>query len=246
MVAGANGISGTYVVKVLAESPERWSKVYALSRGIAPGRQAKQVEQIAVDFLKMSPQQIADALIEHRAKADYVFFCAYLQPPADEGKSLWENAELLTQTNLTMLSNFLEALPLANSLPKRIIIQFGMKYYGVHLGPTAVPQEEDDPRIDFEPNFYYAQHDYLKAFCERHNIGWKDTRPGVVLGAVRGAAMNITLPLVSTPASSAILGFRWCFPAIYRHGRSPRRTPAQLWLSGRVGGAHGRGNQPEL
>lgn len=31
----------------------------------------------------------------------------------------------------------------------------GAKNYGVHLGPSKVPQEESDPRVELEPNFYY-------------------------------------------------------------------------------------------
>ena len=42
-----------------------------------------------------------------------------------------------------VLQNFLEALPLANALPKRIFVQFGQKWFGVHLGATAIPRRRE-------------------------------------------------------------------------------------------------------
>ncbi|RVD33465.1 SDR family oxidoreductase [Mesorhizobium sp. M4A.F.Ca.ET.020.02.1.1] len=218
IVAGANGISGSYIVKALAQAPERWSKIWAVSRRSAttvpPG---PQVEHLAMDLLDASAQSIAAQLEEKGVKADYAFFCAYLQPPAEPGRTIWEDAERLTEVNLKLLSNFLEGLVLAGSLPKRVLVQFGMKYYGVHLGPVAYPQEESDPRVGeaLEPNFYDAQHDYLKAFCARHGINWVETRPGWVLGAVPDAAMNITLPLAM-------------YASIRRHLNEPLVFPGDL------------------
>lgn len=116
--------------------------------------------------------------------------------------------------SLDLLANFLEGLALADSLPKRALLQFGMKYSGVHLGPATYPQEEADPRVGLqnEPNFYYAQHDYLKEFCSRHGIEWVDTRPGWILGAVPDAAMNITLSLAMYASVCRELGEPLVFP----------------------------------
>lgn len=76
-----------------------------------------------------------------------------------------------------------------------MLLQLGAKYYGVHLGPTIFPQEESDPRVLMGPNFYYNQEDYLKAFAQKHGIGWNTTRPSHILGAVPDAAMNLCYPL---------------------------------------------------
>ncbi len=61
IVTGANGISGYHMVKVLAASPERWSKIYCLSRRPPPdyffddlGEGASRVEHIEADFLSDS------------------------------------------------------------------------------------------------------------------------------------------------------------------------------------------------
>lgn len=84
---------------------------------------------------------------------------------------------------------------LAQTVPKRVLLQLGAKYYGVHLGPSTVPQEESDPRVLIEPNFYYPQEDYLVKFAQHHNIGWSVIRPSWIPGAVPDAAMNLCLPL---------------------------------------------------
>lgn len=94
-----------------------------------------------------------------------------------------------------LLYNFLNGLALSKTLPKRVLLQLGAKYYGVHLGPAATPQEESDPRVGLEPNFYYNQEDCLREFAQKHGIGYNTTRPSWVPGAVPDAAMNLCYPL---------------------------------------------------
>lgn len=70
IVTGANGISGDYMLRVLSESPERWAKIYALSR--KPPSDLKKlgsnVTFIPVDFLK-DPEEIGATLRENGVKA---------------------------------------------------------------------------------------------------------------------------------------------------------------------------------
>lgn len=94
-----------------------------------------------------------------------------------------------------LLSNFLQGLERNNTIPKRVLLQLGAKYYGVHLGPSAIPQEESDERVDIEPNFYYTQEDCLKEFAKKHSVGWNSTLPSHIAGAVPDAAMNFCYPL---------------------------------------------------
>lgn len=75
------------------------------------------------------------------------------------------------------------------------MLQTGAKNYGVHLGPSATPQEETAPRITLEPNFYYPQEDFLWSFCAAHSIDWNICMPAGILGAVPDAAMNLVFPL---------------------------------------------------
>lgn len=95
IITGANGISGFHTLRVLAAAPERWSKIYALSRR-PPGAKMmdllgegkSRVEHVACDFLS-SPQEIADAIKGKVEKADVVFFYSYLQPGKLNIPYLW-------------------------------------------------------------------------------------------------------------------------------------------------------------
>ncbi|KAF3391200.1 hypothetical protein DPV78_010939 [Talaromyces pinophilus] len=194
IVAGANGISGDYMLQVLCESPERWTKIYALSRRPPNKNWPAHVKHISVDFLD-SPEKIAEQLRLHEVKADYIFFFAYIQPPPKEGGSIWSAVEDLVRVNKQLLVNFLEAQTLNKSIPKRILLQLGAKYYGLHLGPAKLPLEESDPRVLLEQNFYYSQEDCLKDFAQKHNIGWNTTRPAFIPGAVTDASMDLCFAL---------------------------------------------------
>ncbi len=70
IITGANGISGHYMLRVLAQAPERWAKIYCLSRRppAIPGGLPAHAEHVALDFLK-SPNEIADVLKERGIKA---------------------------------------------------------------------------------------------------------------------------------------------------------------------------------
>jgi hypothetical protein len=94
IITGANGISGNYMLRTLSQSPDRWSKIYCLSRRppLVPGGLPKNAEHIAVDFLK-EPREIAEVLKEKGVgRVDYVFFFSYVQVPPKEGGGLWSDA----------------------------------------------------------------------------------------------------------------------------------------------------------
>jgi nucleoside-diphosphate-sugar epimerase len=158
---GANGISGFHTMRVLLQSPDRWSKVYALSRrpppkemmGLLTEDQRSRVQHVAVDFLE-DPKKIADAMKSAGLTADYIFFYSYLQPKPPPGAQVWTNAEELVKVNSALLDNFLAALTLANIVPKRFLLQTGAKNYGLHIGRARLPAIESDPQPEhLEPNF---------------------------------------------------------------------------------------------
>ncbi|KAG9519282.1 hypothetical protein KCU93_g8129, partial [Aureobasidium melanogenum] len=211
IITGANGISGTHMLRVLCKNPKRWKKIYALSRSAPYLELPSHVEHVSMDLLS-EPGDIARQLKERSIKADYVFFFAYVQPKPKEGGSIWSAAEELVKVNRTLLANFLEGLAQASAVPKRILLQLGAKYYGVHLGPVPVPSEENDARVTLEPNFYYDQEDYLKEFCARHKCGWNTTRPSWIPGAAPNAAMNLAYPLAVYALVQKHLGKPLVFP----------------------------------
>ena len=179
IITGANGISGHYMLRVLSQSPKRWKKIYCLSRRppLVPGGLPENAEHIPLDFLK-DPGEIAGVLKERGVTADHVFFFSYIQPPPKPGKGIWSDADELVRVNSLLVSNFLEAMKQASITPKRFMLQTGAKNYGVHLGPTKVPQEETDTRITFEPNFYYPQEDLVAKYCVETGCGWNVCMPG--------------------------------------------------------------------
>lgn len=196
IITGANGISGHYMLRVLSEEPKRWKRIICLSRRppLIPGGLPENVEHIPLNFLR-DPKEIAEVLKQHNVEAGYVFFFSYIQPTPKEGQGLWSNAEELVEVNSELLDNFLKALRLASVVPKRFMLQTGAKNYGGHLGPTMVPQEESDPRVQLEPNFYYPQEDLVFAYAKETGCGYSIHMPGPIVGAVPDAAMNCAFPL---------------------------------------------------
>jgi nucleoside-diphosphate-sugar epimerase len=214
IITGANGISGNYMLRVLAQAPERWEKIYCLSRRppLIEGGLPKNAAHIACDFLK-SPDEIAQVLQDNGVtKCDYAFFFSYIQVPPKPGGGIWSAAEELAEVNTKLLTNFLYALPILNLKPKRIMLQTGAKNYGGHLGPTSLPQEETAPRVTIEPNFYYPQEDALWEFCKDQGIGWNIHMPGPIIGAVPDAAMNMAFPLAVYAAVCKKMGSVFEYP----------------------------------
>lgn len=69
IVTGANGISGFHTCRALLDSPQRWKKIYAMSRRPPPeemlnlltAEQRGKIQHVASDFLK-SPEELAEAM----------------------------------------------------------------------------------------------------------------------------------------------------------------------------------------
>ena len=229
IITGANGISGYYMLKVLSQNPQRWSKIYCLSRRppLIPGGLPSNVEHIALDFLQ-DPAEIVDVLTSKGVKADYVFFYSYIQPPPKAGGGLWSDAAEMVRVNVLLLSNFLDALKAAQITPRTFMLQTGAKNYGGHLGPTKVPQEESDARVLLEPNFYYNQEDVLFAYCKQNNVGWTLGMPGPILGAVPDAAMKACSPWRACAAGARKLKQKWWGPAEGGAGQMPNSMSSSM------------------
>ena len=68
MVVGASGQSGQPMIDVLSSEPQRWKKVYALSRKRPTAAADSNVEHVPIDLL-WSQEKIAAALREHDVQA---------------------------------------------------------------------------------------------------------------------------------------------------------------------------------
>ncbi|KAK4927306.1 hypothetical protein LTR49_005972 [Elasticomyces elasticus] len=218
VVTGSNGISGSHILRVLAHDPSRWSKIYALSRRPPSGKWPAHVEHIALD-LTIDPESIASVLREKGIKPDFVFWFAYVLVTDPRSGGLQWSDPRLVDTNTSILSNFLEALPLADALPKRVVIQYGGKWNGVHLGASQVPMTEDQPPL-VDPatgkrngNLYYSQQDILTSFAGRHSISWVAGLPPSVIGFSPGSFQTLIFPLLVYAAVQKHLGKPLEFPS---------------------------------
>ncbi|KAF2856367.1 hypothetical protein T440DRAFT_106777 [Plenodomus tracheiphilus IPT5] len=202
IVCGATGISGFHTIRALLDTPDRWSTVYALSRSalsneilkLLTEEQRSRIKHVSID-LNASGEEIANSFKEAGVKADYLFYYAYLPPKSDTSAMDPSTAADLVESNVPPFRNLLEALPLAQIKPKRILLQTGGKNYGCHIGRVRTPLVESDPQPrHLCPNFYYHQEDMLEKFCNEHpETGWNIVMPLGIIGAVQYASMNTFL-----------------------------------------------------
>lgn len=68
MVVGASGQSGQPMIDALDSNPQRWEKVYALSRRSPTTNKTSNVEHVPVDLL-WSPERISATLLKHQVQA---------------------------------------------------------------------------------------------------------------------------------------------------------------------------------
>lgn len=199
IVCGATGITGIHTIRALLDTPDRWSKVYALSRSqlseeilqFLTEEQRARLQHISID-LSAAPEETAKTFKDHGVDAEYVFYFAYLQPRSEKSAMDPSTAEDLVESNVPPFKNFLASLPLAGIKPKRILLQTGGKNYGMHIGRVRTPVVESDqqPR-HLGPNFYYPQEDALHEFCKQHpETDWNITMPAGVIGSTQHTSMN--------------------------------------------------------
>ncbi|CAH0004480.1 unnamed protein product [Clonostachys byssicola] len=222
LVAGATGLSGYHLVKVLAAS-QRWTKIYCLSSRLLPqnffldlGDGSGKVEHVAIDFLRQ-PAEIAECLSGTIKDVDHVFYFSYMQPPPKgDVLDLWAHADELAKINLSLFRNFIGGLQLAGLKPKRFMLQTGSKHYAFYLGPAAIPAFESDPRVTIDDNFYYAQEDALVSYCKLNGSQWTVSRPTYIIGAVRDGSLNHLIGFGIYASVLAYMKQPLLFPGDYR------------------------------
>ena len=193
---------------------EDWS-IIAVSKSGAPvpGAQAS----ISADLLN---RQSALERLGDAKGATHLFYAAYA-PRA----SVVEEAE----PNLALFINGIEGVEAAGAKLEHVVLITGAKYYGVHLGPSAAPARETNPR-HIGPNFYYAQEDYLRS---RSPAAWSWTHlvPTHLTGFSTGNPMNLVLTIAvygrycTENFKSEVLGFiTRIMQFSWRNGREIRAT----------------------
>jgi len=87
-------------IRVLCETPERWTKVYALSQRPPAGQWPKQVEHIPLDFLNNGPEEIAAVMKKRGIKADYIFFFSYILLEKNGRPAPWGDVDFVRVNGL--------------------------------------------------------------------------------------------------------------------------------------------------
>ncbi|GLA02489.1 hypothetical protein AnigIFM60653_001961 [Aspergillus niger] len=132
------------------------------------------VEFVAVDFLE-SVETIISKIKDICAPVTHAYFTSYVHD---------DDFRVLREKNVPLFRNFLDAVDAVCPALRRVSLQTGGKYYGVHLGPVKVPLEESFSRYEDQGfNFYYNQEDYLREVQKRRNTwSYNIIRPNAING----------------------------------------------------------------
>jgi nucleoside-diphosphate-sugar epimerase len=84
--------------------------------------------------------------------------------------------------------------PAAPSLQHVALLQ-GTKAYGVHVRPLNVPAREGRSEMYEQPNFYWAQENFLRELQQGKAWHWSILRPVLIVGETIGGAMDLIPPL---------------------------------------------------
>ena len=180
LVAGATGLVGYAALKHFAAAPE--TDVIALSRRMPPDITAR---HLALDLT--NPAACEDAAEALRDVTHVVYAALFELPSLVEG---WRDAQQMA-INDRMLRNLLGPLIKSATELRHVTLLQGTKAYGVHVRPLAVPAREGRSEMREQPNFYWAQEDYLRAIQTGRDWTYTILRPVLIVGEAIGGAMNL-------------------------------------------------------
>ena len=135
--------------------------------------------------------QCARAATELQGVTHLVYAALYEAPNLVDG---WRD-ESQIRTNDLMLRHLMAVLePAAPSLRHVALLQ-GTKAYGVHVRPLTVPAREGRSEMYEQPNFYWAQENFLRELQRGKAWHWSILRPVLIVGEAMGDAMDLIPPL---------------------------------------------------
>jgi nucleoside-diphosphate-sugar epimerase len=180
LVAGATGLVGYAALKHFTQAPD--IDVIAVSRRRPPG---VVIRHLALDLT--NPAACREAAEALRDVTHLVYAALFELPGLVEG---WRDDQQIA-TNDRMLRNLLGPLIFANPKLRHVTLLQGTKAYGVHVRPLAVPAREGRSEMREQPNFYWAQEDYLRAAQAGRDWTFTILRPVLIVGEAIGGAMNL-------------------------------------------------------
>jgi nucleoside-diphosphate-sugar epimerase len=185
VVAGATGLVGNAALRHFGRSGG--CEVVALSRRMP--RDLYGARYMQVDLT--DPAQCARASAELQGATHLVYAALHEGPNLVDG---WRDPNQI-RTNDAMLRNLMAVLePAAPSLQHVALLQ-GTKAYGVHVRPLTVPAREGRSEMYEQPNFYWAQENFLRELQQGKAWHWSILRPVLIVGEAMGGAMDLIPPL---------------------------------------------------
>ena len=184
VVAGATGLVGSAALRHFAGAGG--AEVIALSR--RKPRELHGARFVAIDLGDAS--QCARAAGEMRGATHLVYAALHERPDLVGG---WRD-EGQIRTNELMLRNLMAALEPVAAL-KHVALLQGTKAYGVHVRPLTVPAREGRSEMYEQPNFYWAQENFLRELQRDKSWHFSILRPVLIVGLAMGGAMDLIPPL---------------------------------------------------
>ena len=181
LVAGATGLVGYAALKHF--TGEAGTRVIALSRRRPPDTRGAQ-------FVGLDLTDTGQCRAVSPAWTDVthlVYAALFELPDLVQG---WRNDEQI-RTNDLMLRNLLEPLIAVAPNLRHVTLLQGTKAYGVHVRPLTIPAREGRSEMREQPNFYWAQEDYVRQRQRGAEWHWTILRPVLIVGEAIGGAMNL-------------------------------------------------------
>jgi nucleoside-diphosphate-sugar epimerase len=185
VVAGATGLVGNAALRHFGSVGG--CEMIALSR--RQPRELYGARHVPIDLTDSG--QCTRAATELRGATHLVYAALYEAPNLIDG---WRDPHQIG-TNDRMLRNLMAALePAAPSLRHVALLQ-GTKAYGVHVRPLTVPAREGRSEMYEQPNFYWAQENFLRELQKGKAWHFSILRPVLIVGLAMGGAMDLIPPL---------------------------------------------------
>ncbi|MDO9062382.1 MAG: NAD-dependent epimerase/dehydratase family protein [Bradyrhizobium sp.] len=185
VVAGATGLVGGAALRHFGGAGG--CEVVALSR--RKPRQLHGARHVAVDLT--DPAQCQQAAVALQGATHLVYAALYEAPNLVDG---WRDPDQIA-TNDGMLRNLMAVLEPAAPTLRHVALLQGTKAYGVHVRPLKVPAREGRSEMYEQPNFYWAQENFLRALQPGKAWHFSILRPVLIVGEAIGGAMDLIPPL---------------------------------------------------
>ena len=185
VVAGATGLVGNAALRHFGSVGG--CEVIALAR--RKPRELYGARHVAIDLT--DPAQCTRAATELQGATHLIYAALYEAPNLVDG---WRDPHQI-DTNDRMLRNLMAALePVAPAL-KHVTLLQGTKAYGSHVRPLKVPAREGRSEMYEQPNFYWAQENFLRELQKGKAWHFSILRPVLIVGLAMGGAMDLIPPL---------------------------------------------------